>query len=219
MPKSSSLGVPSASDQHVVRLDVPVDDEVLMRVLDGAADLAEQLEPGGRVELPALAEVHDVLAFDVLHREVGKAVGSRAAVEQRCDVRVVEAGEHLPFMTEPADDRLGIHAPLEDLDRDAFVEGFVIANAEKHLPHATVAEDAYQSVRADARLGGCKCPGEHRGGAVIVVHQSGLIGQVVWTNAHRSSTPWNTSALTTRPSASKVRFSETRFRRPPVSDS
>jgi hypothetical protein len=173
------LGRAVAGDEHVVRLDVPMDDEVLMRVLDGAADLAEQLKPCGRVELPALAEVHDVLAFDVLHREVGKAVGSSAAVEQRGDVRVVEAGEHLPFMTEAADDGLRIHAALEDLDRDAFVEGFVIANAQKHLPHAAVAENAHEPVRADARLGGWKCLGDHRGGAVVVV----------WKSAHSRSPP------------------------------
>ena len=40
-------------DQHVRRLDVAVDDALLVRVLDGVADLREQLQPLPRGELVA----------------------------------------------------------------------------------------------------------------------------------------------------------------------
>ena len=51
MPKSITLGTgtPSCSvDQDVRRLDVAVDDPLLMRVLDGLADLDEQVQPLAR---------------------------------------------------------------------------------------------------------------------------------------------------------------------------
>ena len=48
MPKSMTLGTgrPSCSvDQHVGRLEVAMDDALLMGVLHGLADLNEQLQP------------------------------------------------------------------------------------------------------------------------------------------------------------------------------
>ena len=45
MPKSSSLGSPVGGDQDVGRLEVAVDDQVLVRVLDGRADAPEEVEP------------------------------------------------------------------------------------------------------------------------------------------------------------------------------
>ena len=53
MPKSITLGTgtPSCSvDQHVGRLEVAVDDPLLVRVLHRLADLDEQLQPLARVE-------------------------------------------------------------------------------------------------------------------------------------------------------------------------
>ena len=47
---------------------------------------------------------------------------------------------------------------------------------------------------------------------------SALVALTVAVEQPYPFTPWNTSALTTRPSAPKARFSETRFRRPSISD-
>ena len=60
-------------DQHVGRLDVAVDDPLLMRVLDRLADGDEQLEPLVRRELILVAVVGDRNAADQLHDEVRPA--------------------------------------------------------------------------------------------------------------------------------------------------
>ena len=117
-----------------------MDDQVLVGVLDRRADLAEEVQPRGGVQALRVAVVDDRLALDVLHHEVGQAVRRRAAVEQAGDVRVLEAGEDLPLVPEAPHDRLGVHAALEHLDRDALLELVVVADAEVHRAHAAAAE-------------------------------------------------------------------------------
>ena len=75
-----------------------MDDQPLVREVDGAAYQPEQRDP--LAEREALLAVRgDRDALDVLHDEVGHAV-LRAAVEQPRDVRVLEPGEDLPLETE-----------------------------------------------------------------------------------------------------------------------
>src|SRR5688572_19332910 len=101
------------------------------------------------------------LALDELHREVGQAVGRGAAVEQAADEWMVEAGEDLALVAEAPDDRLGVHAALEDLQRHPLLEGVVAPDREIHRAHAAAAQLSDQAVRADAaalnRLLGQQC--------------------------------------------------------------
>ena len=97
-----SVGHP---DQDVGRLEVAVDDALLVRVLDGAADADEQLEPAAEIEAVPVAVLGDRLARHELHDEVGAALVGGAGVEHPGDVGMVhqrerlalalEAGEHL----------------------------------------------------------------------------------------------------------------------------
>ena len=60
------------------RLDVAVDDALLVRVLDGVADVREELEARLRVEALPVAVLDDRDALDVLHHEVRAArLGAR----------------------------------------------------------------------------------------------------------------------------------------------
>ena len=62
IPKSMTLGIAlpsSLRDQNVRGLQVPVDDAFLMGVLDGLADLAEQLQPLIRRESVAVTVIGD----------------------------------------------------------------------------------------------------------------------------------------------------------------
>ena len=152
MPKSSSLGTPSCVDEHVGRLDVAVDDQVLVRVLHRRGQLQEEVEPRVGVEFAAIGVVDQRRAVDILHHQVGPSVGGGAAVEQPRDVRVVESGEDLPLGAEAADDRIGVHPPLEDLQRHPLVEGVVVAHGQEHRAHAALSQLADEPVGADARL-------------------------------------------------------------------
>ncbi len=138
--------------EHVGRLEVAVDDQVLVRVLDGGADLPEDREPRRRVEAARFAVVHELAAVHVLHGEVRKAVARRAAVEQPRDVRMRQAGEDLPLVAEPRRDGVGVHPSLEDLDRDPLLVGGVGAYREIDRTHPAVADLADQAVWPDARV-------------------------------------------------------------------
>ena len=142
------LGRAVGRHQHVGRLDVAVDDQVLVRVLDGGADVAEERQPGRGVEPVRVAVVDDRLPFDVLHGEVGPAVRRAAAVEEAGDERMLEAGQDLPLVTEPPHDAVGVHPALEHLDRDALLERVVVADAEVDGAHAAVADLANEAVGA-----------------------------------------------------------------------
>ena len=77
-----------------------MDDQVLMRVLDGGADVDEQLESLAEVELSLIAILIERLAFDVLHYQVRLAILRLACIDQSRDVRMIEARENLPLGTE-----------------------------------------------------------------------------------------------------------------------
>jgi hypothetical protein len=111
-----------------------MDHEILVRVANRVADLEEQLEPLVHAEPPLVAVGVDRLALDVLHHQVGQPILGRAAVDQAGDARVVERRERLPLAAEALEDVLGIHAPLDDLDRHALREVVVGARGEVHRP-------------------------------------------------------------------------------------
>ena len=146
------LGCAIGDDEHVGRLDVAVDDQVLVRVLNRGADVPEELQARGGVEPVRVAVVDDRLSFDVFHGEVRPAVRRAAAVEKAGDERVLEAGENLTFVPEAADDAVGVHAALEHLDRDALLERVIVADAKIHGAHAAVTDLSNQAVRAKTSL-------------------------------------------------------------------
>ncbi len=146
-PEVQELGRGLGDHEHVRRLDVAVDDQVLVRVLHGGADVTKELEARRGVEPVRVAVVDDRLPLDVLHREVRPAVRRAATVEQARDERMLEAGENLALVPEAADDAVGVHAALEHLDRDALLERVIVADAEIHGAHAAMTDFPNQAVR------------------------------------------------------------------------
>ena len=128
-------------------------DQVGMRVADRFADLAEQVEAGGDVELARLAITGDRLAVDVFQREVGLPVLVDAGIQQACDVGMGEAGEDLALAVEAlAQFRVG-KPGTQQFQRDlAFVQA-IGARSQPDLAHAAFADQPVQPVRADARAG------------------------------------------------------------------
>ena len=149
MPKSSSFGTPSGGHQDVERLDVAVHHQALVRVAHGAADLEEELEPVVDRERPARGPDVDRLALDVLHDEVGHALVGAAAVEEPRDVGVVQRGKDLALGAEARQHVLGVHATLDDLERDPLLVLAVGALGEVDGAHPAPAELADQPVGAD----------------------------------------------------------------------
>ena len=144
------------ADEHVVRLDVAVDDPVLVRETDRRQDLPRVVDRDLDRRRPA---PHDQLlqgaAVEVLHRDVVGALGL-AAVVDRDDVRVAQAGRVLGLAAEALDERVvGRVAVVEDLDRDAAAELLVLGEVDvRHPTRAELALDAVAAVEdgADQRV-------------------------------------------------------------------
>src|SRR5258708_24377949 len=71
MPKSMTLGAATVDrgDENVRRLEVAMDDALLVCVLDGVADAREQLEPRRHRQPAPVAEFRDPHAIGELHHE------------------------------------------------------------------------------------------------------------------------------------------------------
>ena len=84
------------------------------------------------------------------HDEVGPAGVGRAGVEHLGDVRMIHHGQRLPLGLEAGDDLLGVHAQLDDLERDAPAHRLLLLG---HIDHAAAAfADFLQQLVAAERL-------------------------------------------------------------------
>ena len=92
-------------DEDVRRLDVAMDDPFLVRVLDGLADLDEQVEPFLGGEIILVAVVGDADAAHQFHHEIRPAQ-SRCVprIEHLGDVGMIHHRQRLPFRLEARDD-------------------------------------------------------------------------------------------------------------------
>src|ERR1035438_7519235 len=92
-------------------------DQVLVGVLHRGAHSAEQgqLLGDGKIALPAIAV--DGNAVYQLHYKV-RGVLFGAAIDQPCDVGVVEIGQDLPLGAESRECESGTHTPADHLDRN-----------------------------------------------------------------------------------------------------
>ena len=130
-----ALGV----DDDVVRLDVAVDDAVAVRVAERGEDLARVRDRDGhRAEAARADELLERSPLDVLHDDVVGAV-ELAAVEDRDDVRVGEAGGVRRLSTEALDELLVVRVPaVQHLDGDPAAQLLVLGEVD--VGHAAAAE-------------------------------------------------------------------------------
>ena len=81
IPKSSSFGTRTFGDEDVARLDIPMNDQALMRVVNGIAQPAKQVETVVYRKITFLAVIEKQLAFDVLHNDIRAAVCCGPTIE------------------------------------------------------------------------------------------------------------------------------------------
>ena len=100
-----------------------MDDQVLMRVLHGRADVGEEAQPRADVELAARSQ-YVVIGTPSTYSitRYGRPSLGDAAVEQPRDVRMDEAGEDLALGEEPLMQRIVGVAGADQLDGDALLE-------------------------------------------------------------------------------------------------
>ena len=105
-------------DQDVGRLQVAVDDPLLVGVLHRRADQAEQGQPLGHGQAVLVAILGDRHPLDQVHHEERPPLAGRAGVEHPGDVGVVHDGQGLALRVEPGQDVAGVHPRLDQLERD-----------------------------------------------------------------------------------------------------
>jgi len=135
-------------DQHVRRLEIAVNDALLVRVLNGVADVGGERNAVGDGHPVPFAEGRDGLPANVLHHEEGPAVGARAGVEHPRDPGVIHERQGLALGLEPRDGVRGVHADLDDLERDFAANGLDLLGAP-HLAHAAFPDALDEAVRTD----------------------------------------------------------------------
>ena len=126
-----------------------MNDALLMRVLNGLANLREELQAilGGEMVLVAI--LGDAHAAHEFHDEVGTPRLRRARVEHARDVRMLHHRQRLPLGLEAGDDRLRVHAELDDLERDAAAHRLLLLG-HVHDAAAALADLLQQLVASDA---------------------------------------------------------------------
>ena len=136
------------SDQNVRRFYVTVDDSLLVGMLNRLANLSEEFQPlfSGKVVLVAV--VGNASALDQFHDEVRPAAVSSASIEHLGNVGMVHEREGLPLRFEPGNDTFGVHAKLDDLERHAAANRFLLLG---HIDHTAPAftDSLKQFVTAD----------------------------------------------------------------------
>ena len=152
-PEVEQLGDAVSGDEDVGGLDVAVDDQALMRVMDGVAHLPEHRQPLADRQLPLPAVLVDGRAVHVLHHHERQAVGRGSGVEHAGDVGVIERGENPPLFEESPDQLGRRDVPGDDLDRHVLVERLVRPLGQIDGSHAAPADLLQEPIVADLGSG------------------------------------------------------------------
>ena len=148
MPKSSSLTSPSAVTSTLPGFQIAMNDLTIVRMLHGVEHGEAQPHAVPDVQSAIVGIAIDRRAGDVLHHEVRQSLRRGPAIEEARNMRMVQGREHLPLVTEAADDEVRVHAAADHLDGDRMREiaGMV---PEVDRAHAAASEAAVDHVRAD----------------------------------------------------------------------
>src|ERR1700690_1757838 len=141
-----------------------------MGILDGRADLHEKCQSVADRKLVSVAIFGNRPAFNQFHYQVRSSVFGGASIQQTGNVGMIESGQNLPLALEAGDDKIGILAGTNQLQRDFFLVVIVVADGAIHFAHATGADLLENFVGSDTapnpsaglfrkNVRGCGCKG------------------------------------------------------------
>jgi hypothetical protein len=136
--------------QDIRRLEIPMNDEVLVGVVHRGANRLKQFQSGIDVQPMRIAESIDGDAVDVLHDDVGASVRQGPAVQEMSDVRMIELGQNLAFQLEPRVHPDRQRSPMHDFDRHLLLELRIGAFGQINLAHAAGTQGAQHPIRSYA---------------------------------------------------------------------
>lgn len=137
--------------QHIRRLDVAMNDQMLLCVRNRGEHVNEHPQASSHRQRPPLAVAVYGFARDILEREIRPAVFGRACIQEPCDVRMRQSAEQASLAIEARREAAVHGATTEKLDGAFGFEAAVTALGEPHLAHAAASDESIQDVRTDAR--------------------------------------------------------------------
>ena len=140
-------------DQHVRRLDIPMHDQVRMRMRDRGEHIEKQSQTPLHVKPPAVTIVVDPFTLDEVQDQVRLARRRDACVDQSRDVRMREPGQDIAFAAEALLAGLPDQRGVQELDRYLALEAPVAAPGEPHATHAALAKRRFKRIGADELAG------------------------------------------------------------------
>src|ERR1043166_6829826 len=123
-----------------------------MRMLDGAAELDQQVQLLPYRELIGVAVIRDLDAAHEFHHKIGSALVRGAGVKNLGDIGMVDERQRLALGLEAGHHPPGIHAELDALERDLGAPRLPLLGPIAP-PAAAVAELPKQPVTADSVAG------------------------------------------------------------------
>ena len=129
--------------ENILRLDVAVNDPLLVRMFECARDFARDAQRVVDRQLPfALKACPQGLAAHIRHDVIQQSIG-RARIEQRQNVRMLQFRRRLDLAQEPLGAECRAEIRMQDLDGDiAFVLEIVREENSGHTAGAKFAVDA-----------------------------------------------------------------------------
>ena len=186
------LDLAAVRDQHVLGLDVAMDQAGLVGGGDGAGHLDDQIEGPFRTERTLAGDqVPQRATLDVLHDDVGPAA-VHPLVEHRHHVRMGEPGGGPGLAVELADEVLVVAQTfVHHLDRDGPRQSLVVGKVDRR--HATPRELALDRVATVQQLPhqgvACAHSGHHRSGQVRGSRPSRPAGESRSASVHTRDDP------------------------------
>src|SRR5262249_43134165 len=125
--------------QNIRRLDVAVDDALLVGVMHCLADRGEQVHALANAQLVEVAVLGDWNTRDILHHEVRPSLFAGAGVKDSCDMRVIHYCQRLALRIEARHYFCRAHSQLDDLQRCLPADG-VLLLGQVDSSHATLSK-------------------------------------------------------------------------------
>ena len=124
-----------------------MDDTFLVGVLYATAYLSEQRDALPQRQLVGFAIMSDRQAAQQLHHKKGPPVRGHAGIQHGGDAGMLHGGEHAPLLLEAGEDLAGVHAALQELERDFTLDGVRLLRTPDEA-EAALAELFHQAKRA-----------------------------------------------------------------------
>jgi hypothetical protein len=133
--------------KDIGRLDVPVNDPFLVRMVHGATHRNKQFQTVSSCQLALITELGNGNTSNELHDKIGTSGRGHSGIEHPRNIRMIHHGERLPLGSESEKHFACIHARLKNFEGD-FAPHWLDLLCDKYMTKAPFANDFHELVPA-----------------------------------------------------------------------